>query len=107
MVGSKRVTPPPTSPAPASPAAPSGVAPSGPPNQASTAPPPASGPVTKELNAFTRFAKARAERGGPWRDFHFTQAAPFIAELLNTAGKSDPTTAATLAQSIGRSGEQV
>jgi hypothetical protein len=63
----------------------------------------ATGPVVKELNAFARFAKSRAERGGgAWRDFQFTEAAPFIAGLLNEAGKSDPATAATLAQSMAR-----
>lgn len=64
--------------------------------------PEASGPVVKELGAFARFAKARAARGGTWRDFQFTEASPFIGELLNTAGASDPLTAATLAQSISR-----
>lgn len=95
--GGKRVTPPPAGGA----AAPGTATADAPPQHAaSTTAPPTSGPVAKELGAFSRFAKARAERGGPWRDFAFTEAAPFIAELLNTAGKSDPTTAARLAQSI-------
>lgn len=80
-------------------AGPAASATDGPPQHPDATQPPSSR-VAKELGAFTRFAKARAERGGAWRDFHFTDASPFIADLLNTAGKSDPITAAKLAQSL-------
>lgn len=98
IVGGKRV---PQQPAVSGPSAPSPDAAkaSAPPQHPDASQPP-SGPVAKELGAFSRFAKARAERGGQWRDFQFTDASPFIADLLNTAGQSDPITAARLAQSI-------
>lgn len=86
--------------APAAGLAPDTGAANGAANAATAGAPPVGSQVTKELGAFSRFAKTRAERGGQWRDFAFVEAAPFIAELLNTAGRSDPTTAATLAQSI-------
>lgn len=98
IVGGKQVPQQPTAPTPSSSPPDAAKADTTPQHPDASQPP--SGPVAKELGAFTRFAKARVERGGQWRDFHFTEAAPFIADLLNTAGKSDPATAATLAQSI-------
>jgi hypothetical protein len=101
LVGGKQVAPPsPSAGAPATPPKP----PAGPEKPAAAGSPPsfskpeAASPVAKELNSFSRFAKARTDR--PWRDFAFTEAAPFIAELLNAAGKSDAATAALLAQQI-------